>query len=75
MLVKKIMDIIESTSLKYFYSDEFVCHKDNSKNYSDVRFFYFIIINNITFSDTEKKEIIDLYVEAKKKINKLNFFY
>jgi len=74
MLIKKIMDNIESTSLKYVYSDSFILYKNTINRYSDIRFFYFIILNNIGFSKEEKEEIIDLYVEAKKKINNLNFF-
>ena len=74
MLIKKIMDTIESSSTTFLYTDSFIIYKNTIRDYSDIRFFNYIILNNISFSEKEKEEMIELYVKSKKIINNLNFF-
>lgn len=74
MLIKKIMDTIEANSSKFLYTNEFIIYKNTIKNYPDVRFFNYIILNNISFSEEEKNKMVELYIKSKKIINNLNFF-
>ena len=74
MIIKKIMDIIEKKSKKKIYDNTFIIYKETFNTYSDIKFFHFAIVNNLSFLEKKKQEIIDLYVKSKNIINILNKF-